>query len=429
MTRQASEIIKDWPDESREAAELVIQTYGEPGEATDSLLTWMGVGPWKRVHASRTYFEHQFPAPHIDSVESVIDYHVPAEWFTPLAQFDGSVVVERTAGEVSARCHDEQANFLALNLMHDIVEGARGVDDARAYYAEEFLNARRKEPTPLHGRAALPAGDRHRRPGPAGALRPGPRGGHAPGRARAGQRLTVPRRRPLRRHWTAVAPCMKIQDARPAGERSPSMREQPPNMTDYLETRASFRLEVPEVYNYARDVVDDWAAREPDKLALQAVGPDGGEVGRFSFADLAASSNRAARFLQSLGVGKGDPVFVMLPRIHEWYDVVLGCIKLGAVPMPGTTLLTDRDIAYRMEHARSRVAVTDPEGMAKVDRAAERMGVELTRACVRADGAGPGDGWASWEEGLATAGEQPPEVEPTRADDPMLVYFTSGTVA
>jgi hypothetical protein len=148
MTRQASEIIKDWPDESREAAELVIQTYGEPGEATDSLLTWMGVGPWKRVHASRAFFEHQFPAPHIDSVESVIDYHVPAEWFTPLAQFDGSVVVERTAGEVSARCHDEQANFLALNLMHDIVNGARGVDDARAYYAEEFLNARRKEPTP-----------------------------------------------------------------------------------------------------------------------------------------------------------------------------------------------------------------------------------------------------------------------------------------
>ncbi|HEX8861175.1 MAG TPA: AMP-binding protein [Actinomycetes bacterium] len=207
------------------------------------------------------------------------------------------------------------------------------------------------------------------------------------------------------------------------------MRELPPNMTDYLETRASFRLEVPEIYNYARDVVDDWAAREPDKLALLAVGPDGDEVGRFSFADLAASSNRAARFLASLGVGKGDPVFVMLPRIHEWYDVVLGCIKLGAVPMPGTTLLTDRDIAYRMEHARSRVAVTDPEGVAKVDRAAERMGVELTRACVGADGAGLGDGWASWEEGLTAASEQPPEVEPTRSDDPMLVYFTSGTVA
>ena len=65
------------------------------------------------------------PAPHIDAVESVIDYQVPVEKFTALAEFDGSVVVERTAGEVSARCHDEQANFLALNLMNDIVKETR----------------------------------------------------------------------------------------------------------------------------------------------------------------------------------------------------------------------------------------------------------------------------------------------------------------
>ncbi len=131
------------------------------------------------------------------------------------------------------------------------------------------------------------------------------------------------------------------------------MRDLPPNMTDYLATRSTFRLEVPEVYNYARDVVDAWAAKEPAKLALLAVGPDGGNPRRYSFADLAASSNRAARFLASLGVRKGDPVFVMLPRIPEWYDVVLGCIKLGAVPMPGTTLLTARDIDYRTSRPRS----------------------------------------------------------------------------
>jgi hypothetical protein len=66
----------------------------------------------------------------------------------PLAHFDGSVIVERSAGELSARCHDEQANLLALNLAHDIVTGAKGVDEARAYYAMEFLDARRKQPTP-----------------------------------------------------------------------------------------------------------------------------------------------------------------------------------------------------------------------------------------------------------------------------------------
>jgi acyl-coenzyme A synthetase/AMP-(fatty) acid ligase len=208
------------------------------------------------------------------------------------------------------------------------------------------------------------------------------------------------------------------------------MRDLPPNMTDYLATRSTFRLEVPEVYNYARDVVDAWAAKEPAKLALLAVGPDGGDARRFSSADLAASSNRAARFLASLGLGKGDPVFVMLPRIPEWYDVVLGCIKLGAVPMPGTTLLTARDIDYRLERAGARVAVTDPEGADKVDQAAKRMGVDLTRILVRSQEAGgPSSGWASWEDGLESASDQPPAVEPTRSDDPILVYFTSGTVA
>jgi len=110
----AKQCIESWPEESREAAQLVIEQYGEPNEVTETMLTWHNPGPWKRIHASKAFFRHNFPAPHIDSVESVIDYRVPVDKFTPLASFDGSVVAERTAGEVSARCHDEQANFLAL---------------------------------------------------------------------------------------------------------------------------------------------------------------------------------------------------------------------------------------------------------------------------------------------------------------------------
>jgi acyl-coenzyme A synthetase/AMP-(fatty) acid ligase len=210
------------------------------------------------------------------------------------------------------------------------------------------------------------------------------------------------------------------------------MRDLPPNMTDYLATRASFRLEVPEVYNYARDVVDAWATREPGKLALLAVGPDGGNPRRYSFADLAASSNRAANFLAARGVRKGDRVFVMLPRIPDWYDVMLGCIKLGAVPTPGTTLLTARDIAYRLERAGATAVVTDAEGASKVDVAAEPLGLEpLQRLLVGEPGAGDGvpSGWSSWAEGLQAANERPPDAEPTRSDDPLLIYFTSGTVA
>jgi acyl-coenzyme A synthetase/AMP-(fatty) acid ligase len=223
----------------------------------------------------------------------------------------------------------------------------------------------------------------------------------------------------------AVSPAVLAGGTGPSEEVGVAARDVAPNMTDYEATRASFRLEVPETYNYARDVVDAWAAREPGKLALVAVGPGGGEARRFTFADLAASSDRAARVLAASSVAKGDRVFVMLPRVPDWYDVVLGCIKLGALPMPGTTLLTARDIAYRLQLAGTAVVVTDAEGAHKVDEAAEGGLPVAVRLCV---GESP-PGWSSWADGMAAAGDEPPEAEPTLAADSMLVYFTSGTIA
>lgn len=143
-----SESIAEWPEQSREAAQLVIDKYGEPDEATATRLTWHEPGPWKRVVASRAFHKHNFPAPHNDSVEGVIDYKVPTDTVSALTAFDGSVTVERTRGELSARCHDEEANFLALNLAHDIVTGAKTADEARQYYAKEFADYRRKQATP-----------------------------------------------------------------------------------------------------------------------------------------------------------------------------------------------------------------------------------------------------------------------------------------
>lgn len=157
--KPASDIIAGWPEESREAAKLVIDSYGEPHESTESMLVWNRVGPWKRLVATKAFHDHQFPAPHIDAVESFLEYKVPVEKFTDLARFDGSVTVERTTGEVSARCHDEQANTLALNLMHDIVTGAKDPQQARDYYATEFLDARRKKPTPYMDQLRFQPGD------------------------------------------------------------------------------------------------------------------------------------------------------------------------------------------------------------------------------------------------------------------------------
>lgn len=157
--RRTSEILAGWPELAREAAQLVVDAYGEPQEATESELRWNNVGPWKRIVAQRATWEHDFPAPHHDSVESVIDLQVPVDKISPLAAFDGSVMVERTTGELSARCHDEQANTLALNLAFEIATGARNVADARAYYAKEFLDARRKRPTPYMDRLRFQPSD------------------------------------------------------------------------------------------------------------------------------------------------------------------------------------------------------------------------------------------------------------------------------
>jgi hypothetical protein len=158
--RSGSEIIEQWPEESREAARLVLDRYGEPHEAAGSLLVWHEVGPWKRVVASRAFYRLEFPAPHTDSVESFIDYRVPTELFSAIAEFDGSVIAERTAGEVSARCHDEEANNLALNLVHDIVTGAKTPQEARDYYAKEFLDYRRGRPTPYMEKLHFSSGER-----------------------------------------------------------------------------------------------------------------------------------------------------------------------------------------------------------------------------------------------------------------------------
>ena len=153
MTDSAKDILETWPEPSREAAQLVVDKYGEPTEATPTQLVWQDVGTWKRLVATKEYYEHNFPAPHIDAVESFIDYAVPTEMFT------------RWPSTTDRWCHDEEANNLALNLMHDIVQGEKSVDEARDYYAKEFLDYRRQAHA-LHGEAPFHSGKpRQRRPG------------------------------------------------------------------------------------------------------------------------------------------------------------------------------------------------------------------------------------------------------------------------
>ena len=133
------QIVSAWPDIPRDVAQTVIKAYGPPQEATPSRLIWFNNRPWKRTILYRDVVQHDFPMPHPDLLEQVIDYQVPPESFDELAQYDGSVIVERTKGEISARCDKEPMNFLAINLANDVATGARTVEEARQFYAETAM--------------------------------------------------------------------------------------------------------------------------------------------------------------------------------------------------------------------------------------------------------------------------------------------------
>jgi acyl-coenzyme A synthetase/AMP-(fatty) acid ligase len=185
----------------------------------------------------------------------------------------------------------------------------------------------------------------------------------------------------------------------------------------------AFRLDVPEYFNYGRDVVDGWAARDPSALALLAVDPSGSIATPVTVAEVSAGSNRAANAFQALGIAARDPVFMMLPRVPAWHLSILGLTKIGAIPMPGTTLLTPHDVAYRLERAGARGAIVDDAGAARVEEVAPDLDVKI----LVGEGDAPGPRWRRFDELIASANAAPPDASPTRADDPLLVYFTSGT--
>jgi hypothetical protein len=144
----ASTTVQSWPKEAKKAAEMMIQKYGQPDEITAMRLVWHDNGPWKRTIVTKEETDHAFPMPHKDVLEQVIAYRVPTDKVDDLAAYDGSVIVERTKGELSARCDKEEANFLALNLANDVATGKKSVEEARGQYARtiEDLMAGKKEP-------------------------------------------------------------------------------------------------------------------------------------------------------------------------------------------------------------------------------------------------------------------------------------------
>jgi hypothetical protein len=146
------QMIKQWGNVSQKSAHKMIEKYGPPNEAAPSGMICYNNGCWKRTIVTRDEIPHNSPAPHVDVSEQVINYKVPIEKVSDLAAFDGSVIVERTKGEVAARCDLEAVNFLSLNLMHDIVGGSLAVEQAREKYAESISAYLMNRPAPYSER-------------------------------------------------------------------------------------------------------------------------------------------------------------------------------------------------------------------------------------------------------------------------------------
>jgi acyl-coenzyme A synthetase/AMP-(fatty) acid ligase len=177
---------------------------------------------------------------------------------------------------------------------------------------------------------------------------------------------------------------------------------------------------MPTHFNFASDVVEGWAQRRPEGAALWWANERGDEK-RYTFGEMAVELRKAAAVFAAQGIGPGDRVLVILPRIPQWWIAMLALIRLGAVPIPGMPLLTAGDIEYRIGAAEVRALVTDAEGATKVAglvQPALRMVVGGKEKC--------GPGWIDFDEELAAAVELD-NLPVTRADAPGLMYFTSGT--
>jgi acetyl-CoA synthetase len=202
-------------------------------------------------------------------------------------------------------------------------------------------------------------------------------------------------------------------------------RESEPRMLDYDDVRKTFQVDVPEYFNPVSDILGAWAAEQPDAPALRSVAATGAVMSH-SVGELLYGSLRAAQALADLGVERGQTVFVMLPRGTAWYLALLGAIRIGAIAMPAPNLLTSRDIAYRLQRGESSTVIVSADAVAKVDAICDGDSAIVHRICSVGDGE-PAAGWLSFEELCAAADPEAVEAPRSRAEDPMLLFFTSGT--
>lgn len=183
---------------------------------------------------------------------------------------------------------------------------------------------------------------------------------------------------------------------------------------------------VPDNFNFAYDVIDEWAKSHPDKLAI-LWSNDEGQSERITFSDLKKRSDQAASYFQQLGIGKGDSVMLILKRRVEFWIAVLGLHKIGAVAIPATHMLTTHDIIYRNTRADVKAIICVGEDYVQ-QQIANAMAESPTLKVVISIGPNVHEGFHDWQNEWQKAPEFVRPAEPVNSnDDTMLLYFTSGT--
>ncbi len=190
--------------------------------------------------------------------------------------------------------------------------------------------------------------------------------------------------------------------------------------TDYEGAVSGFQPPSVEQFNWALDYFDPMA-RGNDSTALMLVDEGGGEEVA-TFSQMSENSSRVANYLRALGVKRGDKILVMLDNVRPLWEVMLASMKLGSVVIPATTLLTGSDLEDRLERGNVKHLVIAEEHCGKF----EALGRDLNRIAVGGDG--NASGWKAFEDAYASDASFTAD-GPTPANDPFLLYFTSGTTA
>lgn len=186
--------------------------------------------------------------------------------------------------------------------------------------------------------------------------------------------------------------------------------------TRYDDFSREFRWDIPEHFNFGSDVVDAWA-QVRDGLAIVWENASG-ETAAYRFSDVTRISNQLAAALSAAGIRKGDRVIVMLPRIPEWQFALVACLKLGAVAVPCIEMLTERDVAYRVENSGAVAAICCKNETGKFAAVLDRLKVRIAVGGV--------SGWLAWDEALA-ADANDFSAAVVHREDPAVMYYTSGS--